>query len=173
MNIYDQYIENVIQLAQEAIRDSHLEEARKLLESALMEEPGYAKVHARLGDLYYYELENLEMAERHYHLAIKFYPGYQEVFDDLTSMYMDHKKYKGISLLMKKAIGTEGIDQAFVFEKLGLAAEAEGDFKTALQHYRKGLFESLDNYSTGVLKKHIKRNKYKRLKHRWKRRKQV
>lgn len=169
MNIYEEYIENVIQLAQEAINENRLEEGRRLLESGLMEEPGYARLHAKMGDLYCYDLENLELAERHYHLAIRFNPKYQEVYSDLASMYLDHKKYKGLRMLMKKALEVEDIDRAFVYEKLGMASEAEGRYKEAIQYYKKGLFESLDNVDADELKRHIKRNKYKRLKLRWKR----
>lgn len=163
MNLYEEYIENVIQLAEDASRDNRLDEAKRLLESALMEEPGYAKVHAKLGDLYHYDFENMELAERHYLLAIRFYPAYQEVYSELVSMYMDHKKYKGIQRLMEQAKGQPGVDQAFVHEKLGLCAEAQGEYRKAIDHYKKGLFESLDNRDTAELKKHIKRNRYKRL----------
>ena len=169
MNMYDEYIENVIQLVDDALRESRIEEAKRLLEGALMEEPGYAKLHAKLGDLYYYETENLAMAENHYHLAIRFYPKYQEVYRDLADMYLDHRKFDGLKKLMTKALDVEGIDQAFVYEKLGQAAEAQGQYKEAIEFYRKGLFASLDNTDASELKKHIKRNKYKRLKLRWRR----
>ena len=186
MNMYDEYIENVIQLVDDALHESRIEEAKRLLEGALMEEPGYAKLHAKLGDLYNYETENLAMAENHYHLAIRFYPKYQEVYRDLADMYLDHRKFDGLKKLMTKALDVEGIDhglkklmtkaldvegidQAFVYEKLGQAAEAQGQYKEAIEFYRKGLFASLDNTDASELKKHIKRNKYKRLKLRWRR----
>ena len=171
MNIYEEYIENVIQLAEDAIHDSRPDDAKRLLEGALMGEPGYAKVHAKLGDLYCYETKNLAMAERHYHLAIRFYPEYHEVYRDLTDLYLDHRKFDGLKKLMTKAIGVDGIDKAFVYEKLGQAAEAEGQYKEAIGYYRKGLFESLDNADAAELKKHIKRNKYKRLRLKWRRNK--
>lgn len=169
MNIYEEYIENVILLAKDAACDNRYEEAKKLLEGALMEEPGYAKVHAKLGDLYYYDLENTEQAARYYELAIRFHPAYQEVYRDLTDLYQEVQEYQKLTRLLKKALGVKGLEKVYLYEKLGQAEEAQGRFKQAIEYYKKGLLESLDNANTAELKKHIKRNRYKRFKLRRKR----
>lgn len=168
MDIYEEYIENVIQLAEDAMYDGRYEEAKRLFESGLIEEPGYPKLHAKLGDMYHYHHINLALAERHYQLALHFKPDYKEIYEELTTLYLDHKKYEGIKALMKKAIKVDCVDKAFVHEKLGMVEEALGNYKEAIQHYRKGLFASLDNDNVDELKRHIKRNKYKRIKNRWK-----
>lgn len=168
MDIYEEYIENVIQLAEDAIYDGRYDEAKKWLESGLMEEPGYPKLHAKMGSLYHYNFDNKALAEKHYHLAVKFNPQFQEVYEDLAQLYLDHKKYVGLKALMLKALKNDGIDKAFVFENLGKVTESEGDYKKAINYYKKALFEALDNYDADELKKHIKRNKYKRIKLRWK-----
>ena len=164
MNIYEEYIESVIQLAKDAAYDDRYDEAKRLLEGALMEEPGYAKVHARLGDLYHYDLENFALAARHYELAIKFYPAYQEVYHDLAKLYQDERNYVKLKRLLKKGIGVKGLDPVFLYEKLGMAEEAMGNYKEAIGYYRTGLLKSLNNNDTTELKKHIRRNRYKRFK---------
>ncbi|GAB5528037.1 MAG: hypothetical protein Roseis2KO_59090 [Roseivirga sp.] len=169
MNTYTEYIENVIQLAEDAMDHGKYEEAKKLLESGLMEEPGYARLHAAMGDLYWYNLENLELAERHYHLAIRFDPKFESVYRELAIMYQKHNKYQGLKSLMQKAMKVADLDKSFIFEKLGQAAESEGRYKNAIQYYKQALLESMNNKDAEELKKHIKRNKYKRLKMRWKR----
>lgn len=169
MNIYEEYIESVIQLAKDAAYDDRYDEAKRLLEGALMEEPGYAKVHARLGDLYHYDLENKALAARHYELAIKFYPAYQEVYQDLVTLYQDQRNYVKLKRLLKKAIGVKALDPVFLYEKLGMSEEAQGNYREAIGYYRKGLLESLNNNDTSELKKHIRRNRYKRFKLRRKR----
>lgn len=168
MNIYTEYIENVIQLAEDAMDHGKYDEAKKLLVSGLMEEPGYARLHAAMGDLYWYHLENLELAERHYHLAIRFYPKFESVYRELAIMYQKHNKYQGLKSLMEKAMKVADLDKSFIFEKLGQVEESEGHYKHAIQYYKQALLESLDNKDADELKKHIKRNKYKRLKIRWK-----
>ena len=170
MNMYEEYIESVIQLAKDAAYDDRYDEAKKLLEGALMEEPGYAKLHARLGDLYHYDLENKALAARHYELAIKFYPAYQEVYQDLVTLYQDERDYVKLNRLLKRAMGVKALDRVFLYEKLGMTEEAQGNFKEAIAWYKKGMLESLDNANTAELKKHIRRNRYKRFKLRRKRR---
>lgn len=167
MNTYAEYIENVIQLAEDAMDHGKYDEAKRLLENGLMEEPGYARLHASMGDLYWYNLENLELAERHYHLAIRFDPKFESVYRELAIMYEKHNKYQGLKALMQKAIKVPGLNKSYIFEKLGQAEESEGHYASAIEYYRKALFESMDNEDADELKKHIKRNKYKRLKMRW------
>ena len=62
----------------------------------------------------------------------------------------------------------EGFNKTFVYENLGKVAETQGQFSKAIAWYRKGMMQALDNYDVDDLKDHIKRNKYKRLKKRWK-----
>ena len=173
MNLYEEYIESVIQLAKDAAYDDRFDEAKRLLEGALYEEPGYAKVHARLGDLYHYDYENKELAIRHYELAIRFYPAYQEVYQELVSIYQDQRNYVKLKRLLKKGMGVKALDPVFLYEKLGMAEEGQGHYKEAIGWYRKGLQESLNNNDTSELKKHIRRNRYKRFKLRRRRTEQV
>ena len=161
MDIYEEYIENVIQLAEEAIDDCNYKQAKDLLLSGLAEEPGYPKLHATMGRLYHYEIENQTMAEMHYHLALHFKPAYQEVYDDLAWLYIQHKKYVGLKHWMKKAKKVKGVCKGMVYENLGKVAEAEKDYKKALKLFKKGLLKTLNDLDASRLKKHIKRNKYK------------
>lgn len=162
MDIYETYIENVIQLAEEAIYEDKYDEAEKLLKSGLLEEPGYAKLHFKLGDLYQYNLQHKAQAERFYQLAIHFNPKYQEAYEELVALYLEHNKFKGIEIWMRKAERVKELNKAFVYENLGKVSEKKKRYKHALVMFKKALMESLDNHQTSELKKHIKRIKYKR-----------
>ena len=70
---------------------------------------------------------------------------------------------------MQKAIKVKDLNKSFIFEKLGQAEEAEGNYTEAINYYKQGLIESMNNDDADELKKHIKRNKYKRIKVRWRR----
>ncbi|WP_170827387.1 hypothetical protein [Roseivirga sp. 4D4] len=161
MDIYETYIENVIQLADEAMNDGNYEEAKSLLESGLMEEPGYAKLHMKMGDFYQYHLKNPGLSEMHYQLAIKFNPTLEDAYEELIELYNEHKKYAGLRYWMLKAEKVEGLNKAFVYTQLGLLSEREGGFQKAIEYFKKALLDAMDNYDTDELKKHIKRNKYK------------
>ncbi|MFY0593126.1 hypothetical protein [Roseivirga sp.] len=163
MDIYEEYIEGLIQLTEDALIDDKYEEARNWLESGLFEEPGYPRLHAKLGDLYHYNLKNCEKAELHYQLAIKFNPNEQEFYEDLVQLYYAENKYQGIRIWMKKAIPYENINRVFIYGNLGQVAEAENNYNLAIAYYKKARLASLNNFVTAELKGHIKRNKYKRL----------
>ena len=53
------------------------------------------------------------------------------------------------------------INKAFIYTQLGKLSERECDFEIAIKLFKKALLDSMDNYDTDELKKHIKRNKYK------------
>lgn len=155
-------------MADQAIDNGQYEEARKWFVKGLFEEPGHAKLHFRLAYHYHYNLLNKAEAERHYWLAIRFQADYKNAFDNLADLYLENDKYDGLENLMSKALKVEGFNKTFVYENMGKVAEAKGQFSKAIAYYRKGLMQALDNYDVDDLKDHIKRNKYKRLKKRWK-----
>ena len=168
MDIYEEYIESIIQMADQAIDNGQDDEAKRWFERGLCEEPGSAKLHFRMACLLQYGLDDKAGAEQHYLLAIKFKPDYRNAYDNLAQLYLDNEKYPGLEKLMLKAIKVEGFNKTFAYENLGKAVEAQGQFKKAIALYRKGMMQALDNYDVDDLKDHIKRNKYKRLKKRWK-----
>ena len=173
MDIYEEYIESVIQMADQAIDNSQYDEAKKWFELALYEEPGYAKLHYRIACLLQYNLFNYSQAEKHYWFAIKFNPDYKCAYDNLAELLLESSNYKDLEKLMHAALEAKSLHKAFAYEHMGKAAEAEGDYKTALSLYRKGIMASLENYDVDDLKDHIKRVKYKRFKKRWKLRQRV
>lgn len=169
MSTYESHMEYLIQLARDAMYDDRFDEALNLLESGLLEEPGYPKLHAVMGDLYSLHLDNPELAERHYLLTIKFDPKYWEAYVDLADLYQEHQKYEGIKKIMHQATQVKELDKAEAFERIGIAEERQGRYTEAIDFFKRSLLESVDNDSTQELKKHIKRNRYKRFKQRWKR----
>lgn len=168
MDIYEEYIESIIQMADQAIDNGQDDEAKRWFERGLCEEPGSAKLHFRMACLLQYGLDDKAGAEQHYLLAIKFKPDYRSAYVNLAQLYLDNEKYVGLENLMQKAMKVEGFNKTFVYENLGKVAEAEGQFSKAIAWYRKGMMQALDIFDVDDLKDHIKRNKYKRLKKRWK-----
>ncbi|OEK03991.1 tetratricopeptide repeat protein [Roseivirga misakiensis] len=164
MDIYEEYIEGLIQMAEDALYDDKYDEARKWLECGLHEEPGYPRLHIKLGELYHYHIKNCEKAEFQYQLAIKFNPKEQEFYENLVQLYYEENKYQGIRIWLNKAIPYENINRVFIYGNLGQVAEAETNYNMAITFYKKARLASLNNYVTDELKGHIKRNKYKRLK---------
>ena len=173
MKIYDEYIETVIQLAEDYMRDGDSQKAKLMLENALMEEPGYPKLHYTMGWLYEDYLVDQIMAERHYGLAIKFDPGYRDPYLYLTDLYLKRKQYNELRRVLNGAFNYDEIEDSFIYENLGKVEEAEGNYRTAIQFYKKALFHSMNNQQVKELKQNIKRSRFKRIKLSWKKWQQI
>ena len=76
MKTYDEQIEQLIYLAEDAIDDGDYEYAKRLLMSAVYDEPGYFRLHYTLAWMYHYYQVNEDLAERHYLATVHFEPDF-------------------------------------------------------------------------------------------------
>lgn len=166
--MYQESIEQIINWAEDALYDGDLVYARKLLYSALEDEPGYARLHFTIGWMYHYYYQNYNQAEHYYKWAIHFDSRYADAFVELNRLYNKLGWYGKVITLMKKAAEIESIDQEYINCNLAIALERKGHFQEALRYYRKALMCSLDVDSSKELRQHIKRAKLKKLKVIWK-----
>ncbi len=164
MKLYDESIEQLIILAEDAVFDGNYTQAKNLLDSGLMDEPGYPKLHYTLAWMYHYYQINLALAERHYLLTIYFDKAYFDAYEELTSLYLEERKYKRLVDLMEKAGNVKRMDQEFVLTTLGQLAERQGRFGDAIHFYKKAMMHCMDNYNAKELKQHVKRTRFKRFK---------
>ena len=168
MKFYDEYIEQLIQFAEDALYDGDYQEARKLLRKGLMEEPGYPKLHYTLAIMHHYYQVNEALATRHYQLAIHFDPDHGEAYEELTKLCLAKRRHKALNALMLKAEKCEAVEKDFVYITLGKVAEKEGDYNKAIGWYRKALIFCTNNRGTRELRQDIKRTRFKRFKTSWK-----
>lgn len=163
MNMYDEGLEQLIQIATDAIFDNDYNKGRSLLENGLLEEPGYPKLHYTLGWFYHYYHENPVLAKRHYELAILFDQNYQEAFEELVELCKSQKQYDCINHYMAKARASTKIGIDYIFETQGRVAESIGEFREAQKFYRLAIQNSMDNNQTTELRKTLKRCRFKRI----------
>jgi tetratricopeptide (TPR) repeat protein len=167
----DESIEQLIRIAEDAVYDGDCHQAFKLIHSALLDEPGYPKLHYTLAWIYHYHQVNESLAERHYQLTLYFDPEYADAYRALTDLYFKKKKYEEVIGLMEKAQEVEQLDKDFIYMTLGKVEEKRSNFSDAIHFYRKALMNSVDNEDTKELRQNIKRAKLKRLKTMWRFRK--
>lgn len=163
MKIYDEGLELLIQIAEDAIYENDYQKGRKLLEGGLFEEPGYPKLHYTLGWFYHEYQESPILAKRHYELAIYFDPDYVEAYQGLIELCNEEKNFECINHYLKQAKKSKKISPDFVFEEEGRVAEESGDLKEALRCYRLAILNSMDNHQIAELRKTMKRCRFKRL----------
>lgn len=164
MKIVDQTIEQLIEIAIDAIYDGEYQNARGLIDSALLDEPGYPKLHSTLAWMYHYHQENYGLAERHYLLAIHFDSDYEYAWNGLIELLMTQKRYTFLQGKLLIARKNAHLDQELILRTMGKVAERQGKFQKAIKYYRLALMESTDNDDSAELKKDVKRIRMKRFK---------
>ena len=164
MKIVDQTIEQLIDIAIDAIYEGEYVKARGLIDSALCDEPGYPKLHSTLAWMYHYHQENHELSERHYLLAIHFDPDYEYAWNGLMELLLTQKRYAFLQSKLLIARKNAQLDQEYILRTMGKIAERQGKFPEAIKYYREALMESTDNDDSAELKKDVKRIRMKRFK---------
>lgn len=162
--MYILYIEQMLEEAERAIEAREYSTAEKLMQNALYDEPGYAKLHNNLGWLYQYCMGNTSKAELHLKYAIKFDPKNEAALINIADLYLENRQYEALQLFMLHVLGLEGANKALIYEHLGKAFEASKQFNKAIKYYKMAHFETIDSYEASELKRGIKRCRYKKLK---------
>lgn len=163
MKMYDEGLEQLIQIAEDAIFDNDYIKGRSLLENGLLEEPGYPKLHYTLGWFYHYYHENPVLARRHYELAIYFDQDYQAAYEELVDLCKSQKQFECIDQYMAKARASTKIGLDYIYETLGRVAETTDQLREAQKFYRLAILNSMDNNQTTELKKTLRRCRFKRI----------
>ena len=163
MKTIDNELEQLITLAEDAIYDGNFDEARKMIDSGLLEEPGYANLHHTLAWMYNFHKEDATLAERHYKLTLLFDPSITEAWYQLAWFYFNKKRYETLQNLLKKAEKIEDLDKDFIFNMKGKLAELDKNYNEAIRNYRMALLNSVDNDDAKDYKDNIKRSRLKNI----------
>src|SRR3546814_560350 len=93
------------------IGENRLSEAAKLLENILLDAPDFGKAHNHMGRLFETKFKNLQRAEDHYRLALKFSPDYTAAYYNYAYLLSSLRKFDELEALLKECINVPGIDR--------------------------------------------------------------
>ncbi len=158
MYLLDQYILD----AEDAFREENYLKGRELLEYALADEPTFAMAHNHMGWLYLNHLNDLEKAERHLMLAMKYSPNYGATYIHLAQLLFDCKRFDEHEALLLRALNIPRVSQSFIYNELGRNKEVGGHLRQAMRFYRLGIRWTLDEHELSVLKDNLRRCRSKR-----------
>ena len=148
--------------AERAFEEHLFLEGKGYLEDALAEEPTYGKAHNHLGWLYLYHLNDLEKAERHLKLALKYTTNYKAPYIHMSTLLFDLGKFAECELILGQAEQVPGVDKSFIFNEYGRLNEIKGLYSTAIKSYKNAIKWSLNEHEIAIAKDNIKRCKNKR-----------
>jgi Tfp pilus assembly protein PilF len=133
--------------ADKLIGENRLSEAAKLLEEILEEAPDYGKAHNHMGWLFETKFKNLQRAEEHYKLAVKFSPDYAAAYYNYCYLLSSLRKFDELEALLEHAIKVSGISYATIYNEYGLMREVQGNLDDAIHYFKLHIKNSFDSKS--------------------------
>ena len=156
-------LEYYIKESERLFSENNIEEAKGLLYRVLEIEPGYAMAHNHIGWALLYYGEDLQLAEKHLRLSLKFDPGINSAYYHLTELLIRTRRLDEALSLLEKAQAIPEVNGVFVYTETGRVYELKRKFCDAIVWYKNAVMRSTDNYEVDNLKASIKRCRYKRL----------
>jgi tetratricopeptide (TPR) repeat protein len=163
VNIYEQYIRE----AEKLFEEQRIDEAKRILEGLLEEEPGYAKAHNHLGWMYFYHENEEKKAEMHLNYSVLFEPSYAPAYLHLACLYIRKSEYKKAMEILEKGLEAKDANKVSIYEMIGQCYEAMEEYSTAIRHYKSALRFSLNEWEASSIESNIKRTRKKRLMFLW------
>ena len=151
------WIDEVIERAKEAAWLEGPEKALAWLLPLLYDEPGYARLHLALAELYHHYMEEPAVAERHYRMAVHFDDSLNPAYLGLAAILTEDERHDDVLRICKDGLRTSKSGKAFLLEALGRAWELKCRYRKAIRHYRKALRHSAQLYQGKVLEESIRR----------------
>jgi tetratricopeptide (TPR) repeat protein len=143
--------------ADRLIGENRLSEAAKTLEDILAEAPDFGKAHNHLGWLFETKFKNLQRAEEHYRLALKFSPDYTAAYYNYCYLLSSLRKYDELEKLLGDAIKVSGISYATLYNEYGLMREMQGKLDDAIHYFKLHIQNSFDAKSIETAAESIRR----------------
>lgn len=150
-------IEEKFLQADQLIADNRLAEAAKLLEAILEEAPDFGKAHNHMGWLFETKFKNLQRAEEHYRLALKFSSDYTAAYYNYCYLLSSLRKFDELEKLLERAIAVSGISYATIYNEYGLMREMQGLLDDAIHYFKLHIKNSFDAKTIETAADSIKR----------------
>jgi Tfp pilus assembly protein PilF len=150
-------IEEKFLQADQLIADNRLAEAAKMLEGILEEAPDFGKAHNHMGWLFETKFKNLQRAEEHYRLALKFSSDYTAAYYNYCYLLSSLRKFDELEKLLERAIAVSGISYATIYNEFGLMREMQGLLDDAIHYFKLHIKNSFDSKTIETAADSIKR----------------
>ena len=150
-------IEEKFLQADQLIADNRLAEAAKMLEAILEEAPDFGKAHNHMGWLFETKFKNLQRAEEHYRLALKFSSDYTAAYYNYCYLLSSLRKFDDLEKLLERAIAVSGISYATIYNEYGLMREMQGLLDDAIHYFKLHIKNSFDAKTIETAADSIKR----------------
>jgi len=156
MDTYYTIEEKYLQAVEE-VNYGELPKSLQLLNDIINTEPLYARAHYQLGLIYYYNMKSYQTAGYHLKLCTKIEPQFPDVYIPYLELLVLLNMENLVKTVSEKALQVAGVDQAAVYNLLGLFAEKRNDWGTATELYKKAFLASNAGKQVSAIEEHIER----------------
>jgi tetratricopeptide (TPR) repeat protein len=153
----DEYLAKALDIV---VQDGY-EQAVKLLNNLLYDEPGYGRLHSTLGIIYYKYAEHSWLAERHLRWAIRFDPQLSEPYALLADLLRQDDRHDETIEVCLRGLKVKRTNKSLLHESIGNAWELKGKYRKAIRSYRKAILQSTENWTCRLLETGIERCRMK------------
>ncbi len=155
---FEQYVLD----AEKAFEQGLFAEGKSYLENALAEEPTYGKAHNHLGWLYLAKLDDVQKAEMHLRLALKYARQYSAPYVHLIDLLFNAERLDEHAELVAEAMKVPGVGKTYLYNEMGRNVEMKGRITDAIKFYKLAIRWSTDKEQIKVIKENIRRAMGKR-----------
>ena len=155
---FEQYVLD----AEKAFEKGLFLEGKGYLENALAEEPTYGKAHNHLGWLYLFHMDEVEKAEMHLRLALKYARQYSAPYVHLIELLFSAERLDEHAKLVAEAMKVPGVGKTYLYNEMGRNVEMKGRITDAIKFYKLAIRWSTDKEQIKVIKENIRRAMGKR-----------
>jgi tetratricopeptide (TPR) repeat protein len=156
------WIEEYLTEAMRLVWEEGHEPALKLLDKLLYEEPGYGRLHNILGIIHLNYADNIETAEMHFRMAIKFNPKFSEPYWYLGQLLCQEDRLNEAISVFKDGLKAKHSNKSGLFANVAKAYELKKKYSKAIRHYKDALSHSAELWNCIALEESIQRCKRKR-----------
>jgi len=160
MNTYYTIEEKYLQ-AIDKISYGKTPKALKLLNEIISNDPLYARAHHQLGMIYYYEIKDYQTAGYHFKTCMELEPSFPDNYSHYLDLLVFLNMEKLVNAISAKALNTQGVDAAGIYDLLGLFYEKNKQWTKALEAYQKAFMEVTENNEKVDIELSLKRVKSK------------
>lgn len=160
-HLNEEYTDRLFIRADELILEGEIAEAKDVLLRILEEDPTYGRAHNHLGWICTHKLVDLERAEMHLKLALKYASGYAASARNYAIYLLEANKLDELIEFVDGHLDKLGADWGMLYALKGNALEIKGQLRAALKSYKRSRIASLDTGFIAKLDEDIDRVKVK------------
>jgi len=157
-----EWLEKYMTEAEQLIVNNQVEQGLTILNNLLLDEPGYAELHNHLGWAYLYYSTDMNRAELHLKMAIRFDPEFAPPYLHMGALYIRANRFSEALDYLKNGVNKRNAYKVTFCENMGRAYESRGEFRSAIKAYREGALASMAGLEMNNLTEGIKRCRRKR-----------